>query len=122
MAENKHYIKQELTNGNVLISEDVITTIVSNAINEVEGVVNLNAKAGSDFADFFGKKSWGSGVKLIVDDAGSATIECNINIGYGQSVVDISKAVQVAVSNALESTAGITGVAIDVNVTGIIPQ
>ena len=43
MAENKQYITQVQENGTVLISEDVIMTIVAHAVEEVEGVVGLNA-------------------------------------------------------------------------------
>ena len=41
---------------------------------------------------------------------------------YGQNLVEVSKAVQQAVAVALESTAGITGIKINVNVCGIIRQ
>ena len=48
MAENKQYITQNQANGAVMISEDVIATIVSHAIVEVDGVVGLDIKPGSD--------------------------------------------------------------------------
>ena len=38
MAEYKQYITQVQENGNVMISEDVIATIVENALTEVDGV------------------------------------------------------------------------------------
>ena len=38
MAENKQYITQAQSNGTVMISEDVIATIITNAVAEVEGV------------------------------------------------------------------------------------
>ena len=48
MAE---YITQIQENGNVMISEDVVSTIATHAIQEVEGVVSLSTKPGSDIAD-----------------------------------------------------------------------
>ena len=48
MAENKQYITQVQDNGTVLISEDVIVTIIAHAVEEVEGVVGLNVKPGAD--------------------------------------------------------------------------
>ena len=59
MAENKQYITQMQDNGAVLISEDVIMTIVAHAVEEVEGVVGLNIKPGADIVDLIGKKNWG---------------------------------------------------------------
>ena len=38
MAEYKQYITQIQENGSVMISEDVVATIVAHALSEVEGV------------------------------------------------------------------------------------
>jgi uncharacterized alkaline shock family protein YloU len=122
MAESKQYITQEQENGSVLISEDVIATIVANAVNDVEGVVGLSVKPGSDIADMIGKKNWGKGMKINIGENDELTVDCNVNIGYGQSVVTVAKAVQDAVTAALVSTAGISVAAVNVNVCGIIRQ
>lgn len=122
MAENKQYITQKQERGTVLISEDVITTIIQHAVQEVEGVVDLNTKPGSDIADMIGKKSWGKGIKIFIADDNSLSVDCNINIGYGQSVVTIATAVQNAINSALESVTGVNITAINVNVCGIIRQ
>ncbi len=122
MAENKQYITQAQENGSVLISEDVIASIVANAISEVEGVVGLSVKPGADIADIIGKKNWGKGMKITIDQDDSLTIDCNVNVGYGQSVVAVAKSVQDAVAAAVESAAGVKINAINVNVCGIIRQ
>lgn len=122
MAESKQYITQQQDCGNVLISEDVIATIVANAVNDVEGVVGLSVKPGADIADMIGKKNWGKGMKITIGENDELLIDCNVNIGYGQSVVAVAKAVQDAVTAALVSTAGITVSAVNVNVCGIIRQ
>lgn len=122
MAENKQYITQAQENGSVLISEDVIATIVANAVNEVEGIVGLSVKPGADIADMIGKKNWGKGMKISIGQDDNLTIDCNVNVGYGQSVVTVAKAVQEAVTAALESVAGIKVSAVNVNVCGIIRQ
>ena len=122
MSENKQYITQKQKHGNILISEDVITTIVANAVNEVEGTVGLSTKPGADIADKISKKSWGKGMKITIGQNDELYIDCNVNIGYGQSVVNVAKSVQEAVTAALESTAGVKVAAINVNVCGIIRQ
>ena len=48
MADNKQYITQVQENGTVMISEDVIAAIVAQAVKDVDGVVSLNVKPGSD--------------------------------------------------------------------------
>ena len=122
MAENKNYVTQTRENGSVLISEDVITTIVSHAVEEVEGVVGLNAKPAADIIEMIGKKGWAKGLKITIGEEEALTIDCNINIAYGQSVVSVANAVQEAVSNALESMAGVKIAAVNVNVCGIVRQ
>lgn len=122
MAENKQYISQEQENGNVMISEDVIATIVINAVSEVGGVVGLNVKPGADIADMIGKKSWGKGLKITISQDDALTIDCNVNVSYGESVVNVAKSVQEAIASALESVAAIKAAAINVNVCGIIRQ
>lgn len=122
MADNKQYITQLQEQGSVLISEDVIATIVANAVSDVEGVVGLSVKPGADIADMIGKKNWGKGMKITIDQDNSLTVDCNINVGYGVSVVNVAKSVQDAVTAAVESTAGVKVTAININVCGIIRQ
>ena len=122
MAENKQYITQQQEHGAVLISEDVIATIVANAVNDVEGIVGLSVKPGSDIADMIGKKNWGKGMKITIGQDDELYIDCNVNVGYGQSVVNVAKSVQDAVTAALQSTAGVKIAAVNVNVCGIIRQ
>lgn len=122
MAESKQYITQLQDNGSVLISEDVIAAIVAHAAGEVEGVVGLNMKPGADIADLIGKKNWGKGLKITIQENNSVAIDCNITVSYGQSVVAVAKAVQEAVTNALESMAGIEITSVNVNVCGIVRQ
>lgn len=122
MADSKQYITQMQENGNLMISEDVIATIVAHAVNEVDGVVSLNVKPGADIIELIGKKNWGKGMKITIDQNDELTIDCNITVCYGQSVVDVAKAVQNAVTIALESMAGVSIAAINVNVCGIVRQ
>ena len=113
MAEYKQYITQVQENGNVMISEDVIATIVENTLTEVEGVV----KGG---ADVVGKKSWGKGIRIAIAEDNSLTIGCNIIVGYGESVINVAKAVQESITMAVESVTGVTVSDVNVNVCGIV--
>ena len=122
MAENKQYITQVQDNGTVMISEDVIATIVAHAVEEVEGIVSLSTKVGADIAELIGKKAWGKGMKISIAEDESVTVDCNVLIGYGQSVVTVAGAVQDAVTSALEAMTGVKVVAVNVNVCGIVRQ
>ena len=119
MADNKQYITQTQENGNVMISEDVVSTIATHAIQEVEGVVSLSTKPGSDIADLIGKKQWGKGLKINILEDNSILVECDIILAYGQSVVAVANAVQESVTSAVESMTGSKVTAVNVNVCGI---
>lgn len=120
MAEVKRYITQVQKNGSVMISEDVISTIVVNTVAEVEGVVSMGAK--TDFAELIEKKSWNKVLKINIGENDEVDIECSVILAYGQSVVTVAKAVQEAVTSALESTTGVKISGVNVNVCGIIRQ
>ena len=60
--------------------------------------------------------------KKLITTENELSIDCNVNIGYGQSVVAVAKAVQEAVSSAIESTAGVKVTSVNINVCGIIRQ
>ena len=122
MAETKQYVTQNQENGSVLISEDVIATIVAQSLRDVEGVVGLNTKAGADLAEIIGKKNWGKGLKITIGEEDELYIDCDVIIAYGQSVVNVAKAVQETAVNALESMANVKVAAVNVNVCGIIRQ
>ena len=119
MAEYKQYITQIQEGGNVMISEDVITTIVEHTMTEIEGVDSLSTKPGADIADLIGK-NWGKGMKIQISEDNSVSISCNVSIKYGYSVVDVAKAVQNALTSAVESMTGVKVTVVNVNVCGIV--
>jgi uncharacterized alkaline shock family protein YloU len=113
MADYKRYITQTQENGNVMISEDVIATIMEQALTEIDGVV----KGGSDVV---GKKSWGKGIRITIAEDNSLALGCNIIVGYGESVINVANAVQEAITTAVESVTGVKVTDVNVNVCGIV--
>ena len=111
MAENKQRIVNTHENGTIVISEDVIITIVYRALEEVDGVAGLSSPS---------KKNWGKSIKVIIDEENALNIECNINVVYGQSIVTIAAAVQEAVSSAISSMTGVVTQTVNINVNGVV--
>lgn len=118
MAEFKQYITQKQENGSVMISEDVVSTIVEHALTDVDGVTGLSAKPGSDIVDLFGV-NWGKGIRISIGEDNTLRIHCNIIINYGCSVNDVASAAQAAVASAVEGMTGVKVSSVDVNVCGI---
>ena len=122
MADNKQYINQEQDQGNVLISEDVIAKVVEQAIKDVEYNTDAGAVSDDKVVELVGRRNKSKGLKISINDDNEVTMDCKINVAFGQNVVSIARSVQAAVMNALESIAGVTVVAVNVNVSGIIRQ
>lgn len=120
MAEYKQYISQPLEGGSVLISEDVVATIVARALSEVDGVGSLGVKPGITLADFAIKKNWAKGLKITIAEDNSLAIECGIMVYYGTSVVDVAKEVQEAVASSVENITGAKVTSVSVNICGIV--
>ena len=121
MADNKQYITKDQENGAVLISEDVISTIVTHAVSEVDGVVSINSKPAAELADMIGKK-WGKGIRITVGEYNALLIDVDVIVTYGQSVVTIAAAVQTAIISAVQSLTAVDDVTVNVHVCGIARQ
>jgi uncharacterized alkaline shock family protein YloU len=122
MAENKQYIVNTQENGSVMISEDVISKIVLQALTDIEGFVSVGLKPGMDIIEIIGRKNWGKGIKVDIIDNDQLNVECNVIIAYGYSVMIVATAIQEAAVSALSSMTGIEKIAVNVNVCGIARQ
>ena len=120
MAEYKQYITQIQENGNVMISEDVIATIVAHALAEVDGIGSLGSKPGIVIADFAAKKNWSKSLKILIAEDNTVSIDCSVMIAYGNSVVDVASNIQQNVTANVESMTGVKVVGVNVNVCGIV--
>lgn len=120
MAENKQYINQAQDNGSVMISEDVIVSIVDRAVAEVEGVAGLASKPVADIVDMIGKKNWGKGLKVVINEDDTISVDCNVNVKYGINVVAVAKATQEAIISAIDSMTGVKTSVVNVNICGIV--
>ena len=120
MAEYKQYITQIQENGNVMISEDVIATIVAHALAEVDGIGSLGSKPGIGVNDFDVKKHWSKSLKILIAEDNNVSIDCSVMVAYGNSVVDVAAAVQQNVTANVESMTGVKVNAVNVNICGIV--
>ena len=116
MGEN--YITCHEDKGSINISEDVIASIVREAIAEVEGVSGLSNTAGAEIAELMGIKTVSRGVKVqIVEE--KIVVDAIINVCYGCNIVNVAKSVQDKLMNVVQSTTGISNAEVNVHVSGI---
>ncbi len=118
MADNKQYITREQENGRVMISEDVISAIAVHSLSEIEGFAGLSTKPSADISELIGKKN--KGIRVTITPENEISIECNVMIAYGQSVINMAKSIQTTITNAVESTTNSKVLCVNVNVCGIV--
>ena len=109
--------EKTLGTGNIKISEDVVASIVTIAANEVEGVAVTPASA-LDFAERWGKKGMGRGVRVTLEEK-TVVIELCVQMTYGIKIPQTALKVQQKVKMAVESMTGLTVRNINVTVSGV---
>ena len=118
MAENKDYLVQEQENGSILISEEVIASIASLAVREVEGVYGLSMTQTLDLSNILGKKNLRKGIRVAITEEG-VTISCNLIVKIGSAVMTVAQSVQTAIADEVAAMTGVRPLRVNVNVCGV---
>ena len=119
MAENKEFYTQEMENGSIQISEDVVASVTGMAVLEVEGVCGLSSSIGTDIAEMLGMKTLSKGVRLSTTETGALRIDCDVVSKFGQNIFELAKNVQENVKSSVESVTGLRVAEVNVTVCGI---
>ena len=119
MAENKEYFTQEMENGSIQISEDVVASVTGMAVLEVDGVCGLSSSIGTDIAEMLGMKTLSKGVRLSTTETGALRIDCDVVSKFGQNIFELAKNVQENVKSSVESVTGLRVAEVNVTVCGI---
>ena len=104
--------------GSINISEDVITSMVREAIAEVEGVAGLSNTVGAELAELIGFKTVPKGVKVQFVDS-KIVVDAIVTVIYGCSIVKVARDVQDKVINVVQSTTGFENAVVNVHVSGV---
>jgi uncharacterized alkaline shock family protein YloU len=106
--------------GNIQISDDVITAIVSLAASEVEGVASIGSKPSTiDIKDIIGKKGFGKSVRVDISN-NLITIDADITIVYGKPIATIAEKVQHAIRDAVSDATGMDVDKVNIHICGIV--
>lgn len=108
----------EENESNVIISEDVISTISSVAAKNISGVYGMYTTLSGGFAEFLGKKNNSKGVKVNIEGQ-HCEVDLFIIVEYGAIIPDVCWEIQDKVKNDIEAMTGLNVIAVNVNVEGI---
>ncbi|MFI3059299.1 Asp23/Gls24 family envelope stress response protein [Streptococcus suis] len=105
--------------GEIVIAPRVLEVITGIAAAKVEGVHSLHNKR---VADTWSKSSLNKGVYLQTDEEGQVTADIYVYLEYGVNVPAVSMDIQRAVKTAVYNYAEVQVVAVNIHVSGIVPD
>ena len=105
-------------NGNVNISDDVVSTIASLAASEVKGIVGMSGSISGGFAELLGKKNLAKGVKITINE-NDVILDLAVIVEYGVKIPDVAWELQEKVKTEVESMTGLNVTAVNVTVDGV---
>ena len=98
----------------IQITEDVVSVIAGIAMKDIEGV----AKVAAGFAEAFGKKNLGKGVKVEINEK-EVKIDVSIIVKYGAKIPEVATRIQEKITADVESMTGFKVVSVNVKVQGV---
>lgn len=101
------------------IAPNVIETIVSIAVKEVEGVACIGSSAVGGLRSVFASKPSTQGIEVEVDDDKNLHITVRIEVYYGHVLPDLAAKVRESVADAVNGQVGASVSSIDVYIDGI---
>lgn len=104
--------------GSIKISDEVIATIASVAVSEIDGVCGLMGSIAGELALKFGKKNVNKGIKVVSNDT-EATIDISLIVKYGIRIPEIAWEVQENVKKSVESMSGLSVTKVNIHVAGV---
>ena len=116
MGEN--YITCREANGSINISEEVISSLVREAVSQIEGVAGLSNTSGAELVELIGIKTLSKGVKVEVTEE-HVSVNMALNLKYGYSIPDVCEKVQEKVKNAIENMTGLMVLDVNIKIAGV---
>ncbi len=102
----------------IRISSEVIAVITSIITSDVPGVAGMSGGVVGGIAERLGRKDMTRGIKVQVDED-KVSVDLNIIVEYGISIVDTTDKLKKEVRSQVEKTTGLKVEAININVLGI---
>lgn len=116
--EFKNQNIERIENGNVKISNEVISIIAGVAASEIDGVVSMSGGITGGITEILGMKNLSKGVKVEVNEK-EVIIDIFITVEYGVKISEVGRKVQENVKKTVENMTGLKVKAINVNIQDV---
>jgi len=104
--------------GAVQIHKKVIAEIISNVVDEVDGVSLVQNKVKKKLFKLFGKEKF-SGIEIKNDDDNDVTLEIRVLVRYGLNIPFVARQIQDSIKSAIDKTVDINLKNININISGV---
>lgn len=111
--------KVEAEGGRIIFADEVVATIASLAVTDVDGVASLTGGMVEGITEMLGKKNLTKGVKVEVGTEETA-IDISVSIRFGYKIKEVCEKIQAAVKSAIENMTGLRVVEINVFVQSVV--
>jgi uncharacterized alkaline shock family protein YloU len=101
------------------LADGVAETIISIAVQDVDGVASIGGSSQSGLSSFFATKPPTQGIDVQANDDDTLTVALRIEVYYGYVLPEVADQVRSAVSNAVLSQIGLRVGSVDVYIDGI---
>ena len=122
MVDSKEYMTLPEENGDIHISEEVLSAIAVGAVREVEGVSGMMTGMGGSVTDLVNNKKnaqkGAKGVKINMEGE-ALLLDLYITVDYGTPIPEVAENAQKAVVSAIEAMAGCPVAAVNIHVGGV---
>lgn len=115
---NEDLNRDDMEQGSVKISNDVIAIIAGVAAGKIEGVVGMSSGITGGITEMLGMKNLSRGVKVEVDK-NEATIDLFITVEYGVKLSEVGENVQKNVKETVENMTGLQVLSVNVNIEDV---
>ena len=109
--------EKKYSGGNIRISEDVIVSIITLEIAEIEGA-SICPASPMDISELLGKKGPKRGVRVNMD-GDSVSADIGLQVEYGQNIPQLALHVQQKVKTAIESMTNLEVKALNISVVNV---
>ncbi|MBE0417351.1 MAG: Asp23/Gls24 family envelope stress response protein [Coriobacteriia bacterium] len=109
-------MSDEIVLDGMKIAPSVLDTIVTMAVEGVEGVAF--SSSGQGIGGLMNRAA-GKAVEFVLNDAGEVSVCVHVTAVYGTPLMEIGKKVQAEVADAIRSQVGATVSSVDVFIDGI---
>ena len=111
--------KVEAEGGRIIFADEVVATIASLAVTDVDGVASLTGGMVEGITEMLGKKNLTKGVKVEVGTE-EAAVDISVSIRFGYKIKEVCEKIQAAVKSAIENMTGLRVVEINVFVQSVV--